>query len=118
MTAEALSSPTAYAQRSASCAPWRGAPAGSAADCPTTAEPGAGLAHRAHRNPPVGPPTWPDPTRRKQAHIELGVDDLDAGQDRMPALGAVAAPFPPRPDVWRVLLDPAGHPICLSTRGV
>ncbi|WP_116244703.1 VOC family protein [Nocardiopsis sp. FIRDI 009] len=64
------------------------------------------------------PPTWPDPAQQKQAHIELGVEDLDAAQDRMLALGAVAAPFQPRPDVWRVLLDPAGHPFCLSTHGV
>ncbi|MFF5212346.1 VOC family protein [Streptosporangium sp. NPDC000396] len=63
------------------------------------------------------PPTWPDPSRGKQAHIELGVDDLDAAQARMLALGAAEPSFQPQPDRWRVLLDPAGHPFCLSTHG-
>lgn len=61
------------------------------------------------------PPAWPDPAHSKQAHLELGVDDLDAAQERMLALGAVLPSFQPRPEVWRVLLDPAGHPFCLST---
>ncbi|MCZ1005670.1 VOC family protein [Streptomyces lydicus] len=60
-------------------------------------------------------PTWPDPSQEKQAHIELGVDDLAAARDRMLALGAVEPAFQPDPDRWRVLLDPAGHPFCLST---
>lgn len=64
------------------------------------------------------PPTWPDPAHGKQAHLELGVADLDAAQERMLALGAVLPSFQPRPDVWRVLLDPAGHPFCLSTHGI
>ncbi|WP_214417242.1 VOC family protein [Sphaerisporangium fuscum] len=64
------------------------------------------------------PPTWPDPARGKQAHLELGVDDLDAAQERMLALGATLPSFQPRPDVRRVLLDPAGHPFCLSTHGI
>ncbi|MFF7730847.1 VOC family protein [Streptomyces sp. NPDC008001] len=33
-------------------------------------------------------PTWPDPSQEKQAHIELGVDDLDAAQAHLLALGA------------------------------
>ncbi|GGW72414.1 VOC family protein [Streptomyces xantholiticus] len=64
------------------------------------------------------PPAWPDPAHSKQAHLELGVEDLDAAQERMLALGAVLPSFQPRPDVWRVLLDPAGHPFCLSTHGI
>ncbi|MCF3105947.1 VOC family protein [Streptomyces roseoverticillatus] len=60
-------------------------------------------------------PTWPDPSQEKQAHIELGVDDLDAAQARLLALGAVKPEFQPDPDRWRVLLDPAGHPFCIST---
>ncbi len=60
-------------------------------------------------------PTWPDPSREKQAHLELGVDDLDAAQARMLALGAVEPPgAQPHPDERRVLLDPAGHPFCIS----
>ncbi|MFD9909524.1 VOC family protein [Streptomyces sp. NPDC059063] len=61
------------------------------------------------------PPTWPTPTQEKQAHIELGVDDLDAAQARLLALGAVKPDFQPDPTRWRVLLDPAGHPFCIST---
>lgn len=60
-------------------------------------------------------PTWPDPSQEKQAHIELGVDNLDTAQARLLALGAVEPPAQPQPDRWRVLLDPAGHPFCIST---
>ncbi|MGW2615084.1 VOC family protein [Streptomyces sp. NPDC001500] len=60
-------------------------------------------------------PTWPDPAQEKQAHIELGVDDLDTAQARLLALGAVEPAYQPQPDRWRVLLDPAGHPFCITT---
>lgn len=62
-------------------------------------------------------PTWPDPSQGKQAHLELGVDELDAAQARMLALGAVEPSVQPHPDQRRVLLDPAGHPFCISTLG-
>jgi len=62
-------------------------------------------------------PTWPDPSQGKQAHIELGVDDLEAAQARMLALGALEPSTQPHPDQRRVLLDPAGHPFCISTQG-
>lgn len=61
------------------------------------------------------PPTWPDDTVPKQAHLEFGVDDLDAGEAAVLAIGALKPDFQPQPDRWRVLLDPAGHPFCLST---
>ncbi|MFI9150518.1 VOC family protein [Streptomyces sp. NPDC053367] len=60
-------------------------------------------------------PTWPDPAQEKQAHIDVGVDDLDAAQARFLALGAVKPDLQPDPGRWRVLLDPAGHPFCIST---
>lgn len=60
-------------------------------------------------------PTWPDPSQEKQAHIEVGVDDLDAAQAELLALGAVEPGLQPDPDRWRVLLDPAGHPFCITT---
>ncbi|MBC3990101.1 VOC family protein [Streptomyces sp. AC563] len=59
-------------------------------------------------------PTWPDPAQEKQAHIDFGVDDLEAAEARLLALGATKAEFQPEPDRWRVLLDPAGHPFCVS----
>lgn len=60
-------------------------------------------------------PTWPDPSQEKQAHIDLGVDDLDVAESRLLALGATEPAVQPEPDRWRVLLDPAGHPFCIST---
>ncbi|URN17301.1 MULTISPECIES: VOC family protein [Streptomyces] len=60
-------------------------------------------------------PTWPDPSQGKQAHMELGVDDLEAAHARMLALGATEPATQPHPEERRVLLDPAGHPFCLST---
>ena len=62
-------------------------------------------------------PTWPDAAQGKQAHIEMGVDDLESAQARMLALGAAEPPVQPHPDQRRVLLDPAGHPFCISTQG-
>ncbi|MEU3252364.1 VOC family protein [Streptomyces sp. NPDC006997] len=60
-------------------------------------------------------PTWPDPSQEKQAHIELGVDDLESAQAHLLSLGAVEPSAQPQPDRWRVLLDPAGHPFCITT---
>ncbi|WP_225825972.1 VOC family protein [Streptomyces naphthomycinicus] len=60
-------------------------------------------------------PTWPDPAREKQAHIEVGVDDLDTAETRLLSLGATKPETQPQPDRWRVLLDPAGHPFCITT---
>lgn len=60
-------------------------------------------------------PTWPQPAVPKQAHFDFGVDDLDAAQAELIALGATEPPTQPQPDQWRVLLDPAGHPFCITT---
>lgn len=68
-----------------------------------------------HRLPDYRPPTWPGTDQEKQAHIDLGVDDLDTAEARLLALGATKPEFQPEPDRWRVLLDPAGHPFCVST---
>jgi Glyoxalase-like domain len=68
------------------------------------------------RVPDHEPPTWPDPGVPKQMHLDLAVSDLDAAQAEAIRLGATAAPSQPSPDRWRVLLDPAGHPFCLSTQ--
>nr|WP_246464254.1 VOC family protein [Streptomonospora salina] len=59
-------------------------------------------------------PTWPDPEQEKQARIEPSVDDVDAAQPGMSALGAAEPWFQPDPDRWRVLLDPAGRPFCIT----
>jgi Glyoxalase-like domain len=61
------------------------------------------------------PPSWPSGDIPKQLHLELAVDDLDASEAAAVALGATKADTQPAPDSWRVLLDPAGHPFCLTT---
>lgn len=59
------------------------------------------------------PPSWPDEGGRKQFHLDLACDDLAATQARAIELGATLAD--PQPgETWRVLLDPAGHPFCLT----
>lgn len=59
------------------------------------------------------PPAWPDPARPQQLHIDVEVDDLDAGELAVLQLGARKAETQPRPDRFRVFLDPVGHPFCL-----
>jgi len=57
-------------------------------------------------------PDWPDGTPQ-QAHIDFDVADLDVGETKVLALGAIKADTQPQPDDWRIYLDPAGHPFCL-----
>lgn len=61
-------------------------------------------------------PTWPAGERPKQLHIDCAVDDLDAAEGEALRLGARPVADQPAPERWRVLLDPAGHPFCLSTQ--
>lgn len=62
-------------------------------------------------------PGWPDAAQRKQMHLDVSVTDLDDATARAIALGARPADHQPQPSLWRVLLDPAGHPFCLTTVG-
>lgn len=59
-------------------------------------------------------PTWPDAGSPKQFHLDLSVEDLDAAEAAAIELGAVKAEHQPEPARWRVLLDPAGHPFCVT----
>ncbi len=68
------------------------------------------------RVPNYTPATWPDGDAPKQMHLDLAVDDLDVAEAEALRLGAHRAAQQPAPDRWRVLLDPAGHPFCLSTQ--
>ncbi|MDH6243138.1 VOC family protein [Mycobacterium sp. OTB74] len=61
------------------------------------------------------PASWPDGPVPKQLHLELAVDDLAAAETRILGLGATKAEVQPNPDSWRVLIDPAGHPFCITT---
>lgn len=58
-------------------------------------------------------PAWPNPNGSKQFHFDLACDDVAADEQRALGLGATLAD--PQPgETWRVLLDPAGHPFCLT----
>jgi catechol 2,3-dioxygenase-like lactoylglutathione lyase family enzyme len=56
-------------------------------------------------------PRWPDPAHPQQAHLDLLVDDLDAGAARALKLGASRLGH--GGERFRVFADPAGHPFCL-----
>ncbi|WP_460530660.1 VOC family protein [Flindersiella endophytica] len=60
------------------------------------------------------PPQWPGQEVPQQFHLDLQVEDLDAAEKLALGLGAVRPDHQPGGDGWRVLLDPAGHPFCLS----
>ncbi|MFE3194013.1 VOC family protein [Nocardia sp. NPDC059240] len=59
------------------------------------------------------PPDWPGDSVPKQLHLDLFVEDLDAAEAAALAIEASKPATQPKPDEWRVLLDPAGHPFCL-----
>ena len=61
--------------------------------------------------PDLRPPQWPDPERPQQLHLDVTVDDVDAAEEQVLALGARR--LPGEGDSWRVYADPAGHPFCL-----
>jgi predicted enzyme related to lactoylglutathione lyase len=60
------------------------------------------------------PPRWPDPQCPQQFHLDFDVEDIDAAQERVLALGAVLLhDSGGRNSGFRVFTDPAGHPFCL-----
>ncbi|MFI2434559.1 VOC family protein [Streptomyces sp. NPDC018693] len=59
------------------------------------------------------PPRWPAPDHSQQFHLDLTVDDLDAAEKSVLALGAKILDAEDRSRGWRVYADPAGHPFCL-----
>jgi hypothetical protein len=61
------------------------------------------------------PPDWPNATVPKQLHLELAVTDLEAAEARALAIGATKPDAQTSPDIWRVLIDPDGHPFCITT---
>jgi catechol 2,3-dioxygenase-like lactoylglutathione lyase family enzyme len=85
----------------------------SSEDYAMLAAPGGGPALGLGRVEGHRPPAWPDEGGRKQFHLDLAVDGIDAESARAVGLGARLAD--PQPgETWRVLLDPAGHPFCLT----
>ncbi|GAA2461602.1 VOC family protein [Streptomyces lavendulocolor] len=66
--------------------------------------------------PDLRPPEWPRADNNsQQLHLDLDVDDIDAAEEQVLALGA--RPLDVDDDGgkrgFRVYADPAGHPFCL-----
>ncbi|HLI02062.1 MAG TPA: VOC family protein [Acidimicrobiales bacterium] len=64
------------------------------------------------RVPDYRRPEWPGAEHPQQAHLDVNVTDLDAGEAEVLRLGAVKAEYQPGTS-FRVFLDPVGHPFCL-----
>src|SRR6266496_5175205 len=60
-------------------------------------------------------PQWPGQDVPQQFHLDLRADDLDAMEELALELGAAKPDHQPGDGRWRVLLDPAGHPFCLTS---
>ncbi|MDQ2758200.1 MAG: VOC family protein [Actinomycetota bacterium] len=58
-------------------------------------------------------PAWPNPRGSKQFHLDLACHDVAAVEARAVELGATVAE-PQGGKTWRVLVDPSGHPFCLT----
>ncbi|MFD5843191.1 VOC family protein [Streptomyces chartreusis] len=63
-------------------------------------------------------PCWPDQAVAQQLHLDFVVDDLDEAEALLLELGAAKPEYQPGGEGWRVLIDPAGHPFCLTKRAV
>lgn len=59
------------------------------------------------------PPPWPNERGSKQFHLDLAVTDIPTAEARAVELGATRPDHQPG-ETWLVLLDPAGHPFCLT----
>ncbi|MEV5649244.1 VOC family protein [Nocardia sp. NPDC052254] len=59
------------------------------------------------------PPTWPNENGTKQFHLDLAVEDIETASKELVELGATVPEYQPG-ETWRVLLDPSGHPFCLT----
>lgn len=59
-------------------------------------------------------PKWPGQDVPQQFHLDFSVQDLAAAQEWVIELGATKPDHQPGGERWAVLLDPAGHPFCLT----
>ena len=57
-------------------------------------------------------PRWPDPGHPQQEHLDIRVEDVEAAERTVLALGATRLPND-HENGFRVFADPAGHPFCL-----
>ena len=64
------------------------------------------------RADPWNPPRWPDPEHPQQLHLDIRVEDVEAAQGAVLALGARLLRGE-QGTGFRVFADPVGHPFCL-----
>ena len=58
-------------------------------------------------------PVWPGQEHPQQYHLDFRVDDLEKATEHAGELGATQAAEQPNEKLWRVMIDPDGHPFCL-----
>ncbi|MGW0712005.1 VOC family protein [Streptomyces sp. NPDC002643] len=75
--------------------------------------PGGGVSLAFQAAPGFVPPEWPSPSHSQQFHLDVTVEDLDAAEKEVLALGATSLDAEDRERSFRVYADPAGHPFCL-----
>jgi catechol 2,3-dioxygenase-like lactoylglutathione lyase family enzyme len=85
-------------------------------------DPAGGVHLNIQGEPWYEPPMWPEQPgeQAKMLHLEVEVDNLEAAVTTALEAGGTEAPWQP-PDRnrerIRIILDPAGHPLCLFLRG-
>jgi hypothetical protein len=85
-------------------------------------DPAGGVHLNIQGDPSYSPPTWPERSgeQAKMLHFEVEVADLEDAVATALDSGATQAPWQPPdrdPARIRVMLDPAGHPLCLFVAG-
>lgn len=60
-------------------------------------------------------PEWPGQDSPQQFHLDFSVPDITEAETAFVKLGAEVAAEQPGGDRWRVLLDPDGHPFCVTS---
>jgi Glyoxalase-like domain len=58
-------------------------------------------------------PAWPSQDHPQQYHLDFRVPDLEKATAHAIDLGAARAADQPNEELWRVMIDPDGHPFCL-----
>ncbi|TCK27004.1 VOC family protein [Pseudonocardia endophytica] len=74
---------------------------------------GATLAFQLVEDGEFRPPEWPGQEHPQRMHVDFDVPDLDEGERAVLEIGARKHDVQPKPDSFRVFLDPIGHPFCL-----
>lgn len=74
---------------------------------------GATLAFQLVEDGTYRPPEWPGQEHPQRMHFDFDVPDLDEGERAVLEIGARKHEVQPKPDSFRVFLDPVGHPFCL-----